>query len=61
MKTILKILSFTALACIIIPPLLYLGEVLSKPDMKVVMLVGTILWFATVPWWIGKSEPSEGN
>ena len=55
MKTALKVISFLALALIIVPPILYLASAMEKSSMGTVMIVGTVLWFATVPFWMGKS------
>jgi len=54
MKPLLKVISLAALACIIVPPILYLVSAMGKPAMINLMLVGTVLWFATVPFWMGK-------
>lgn len=63
MKSILKLLSWAALGLVIIPPVLYLAGGLAKPAMSSLMLVGTLLWFATVPFWMGRDatdEPAPG-
>lgn len=54
MKLFLKILSYLALAGIIVPAILYLAGNLEKPTMSNIMLGATILWFATVPFWMGR-------
>jgi hypothetical protein len=54
MKPFLKVISFVALGLVIIPPVLYLAGSLAKPPMISLMLAGTLLWFATVPWWMGR-------
>lgn len=56
MKFILKLLSFAALGLVIVPPVLYLSGAIAKPAMSTVMLVGSLLWFATVPFWMGRAE-----
>jgi len=53
MKTLLKILSFLALLIVIVPPAAYLAGKVEKPMMGILMLVGTIVWFLTVPFWMG--------
>ncbi len=54
MKLLLKILSYLALIAIITPPVMYLSGQLSKSVMSNIMLAATILWFATVPFWMGR-------
>ena len=56
MKTALQITSYLALALIIVPPVLYLAAAMEKSTMSTVMIVGTVLWFATVPWWMGRGR-----
>jgi hypothetical protein len=56
MKSILKLISFLALGFVIIPPILYLAGSLTKPPMISLMLAGTLAWFASVPWWMGRGE-----
>ncbi len=58
MKKFIPLISWLALAAVIIPPLLYLGGSMDKPAMKNWMLLGTIVWFLTAPIWMGKSRQS---
>ena len=59
MHTIAKLVSSLALAGIIVPPALYLAGSLSLPAVKVWMLVATVVWFVTVPFWMGRERSSE--
>lgn len=59
MQTIAKIVSYIALAGIIVPPALYLAGSLPLPAVKVWMLVATVVWFVTVPFWMGRKQSSE--
>ncbi|MEZ4828101.1 MAG: hypothetical protein R3C61_17725 [Bacteroidia bacterium] len=56
MKTALKIISFAGLGLTLIPSILVAAGVLANTQNKMLMLVGMILWFVTVPFWIGKGE-----
>jgi hypothetical protein len=56
MTKIAKILGPLALVLTILPPLLFLGKAMSEPNMKIAMLAGTILWFATAPWFLKGGE-----
>jgi hypothetical protein len=56
MRKWLQVLSWSALAFVILPPVLYLAGQVEKDSMKVWMTVGTVLWFATVPWWMGRGR-----
>ena len=56
MKVVLPIISFIGLALVIGAPIVYLVGSLDKDLMKHLMLAGTILWFASVPFWMGKKK-----
>jgi len=56
MKVLLPVISFIGLALVIGPALVYLAGSLDKDLMKHLMLAGTILWFASVPFWMGKKK-----
>ncbi len=56
MRILLPIISFIGLALVIGAPLVYLVGSLEKDLMKHLMLAGTILWFASVPFWMGKEK-----
>ena len=52
MNAIAKVLAPLALIATIAPPLLFLLKAISEGPMKVTMLVATIVWFATAPFWM---------
>jgi len=54
MKPILMAASFAGLALVIVPPVLYFGAAMEKGSMQTLMLAGTLLWFVTVPLWMGR-------
>ena len=56
MKKLLIFISFIGLGLVICPAFLYLFGTLDKPTMKHLMLLGTVLWFATVPFWMGSKK-----
>ena len=58
MKTLTQIISWLALAATIVPPVLYLGGGMELDRVKVWMLIATIVWFVTVPLWMGREKPS---
>lgn len=59
MKKLLPAISFAGLALIIVPACLYLAGFTDKPQMKTLMLVGTVLWFVSAPLWMGKTDPES--
>jgi hypothetical protein len=56
MKKLLVLTSLVGLGLVIGPALLYLSDTLDKTTMKNLMLLGTILWFASVPFWMGRKR-----
>lgn len=56
MKKIAALVSWLALAVVLVPPIAYLAGAAALPAVKLWMLVGTILWFATVPLWMDRKE-----
>ena len=56
MKKALIFISAIGLGLVIIPAILYLAGTLDKTGMKSLMLVGTVLWFASVPFWMGPKK-----
>lgn len=62
MKTsILKFVSYLALAGTIIPSLLVFAGNMSIQTNKSIMAVSMIVWFVTVPFWINKQTGEVDN
>ena len=49
MRTLPKILSRLALGLTIVPALLFLFDLMSLETVKVIMIIGSVLWIATAP------------
>ena len=54
--TILKIISYLALAGTIIPSLMVFFGDLDLQMNKTIMTISMIVWFVTVPFWINKKS-----
>lgn len=52
MTALLKLLSFVGLGLTVVPAFLVFADVIVWETHATLMLVGTILWFATSPFWI---------
>lgn len=52
MKSILKIISYLGLALTLIPSFLVFTGAIEFESNKILMFVGTLLWFSTVPFWM---------
>lgn len=54
--SILKIISYLALACTIIPSLMVFFGDLDLQMNKTIMTISMIIWFVTAPFWINKKS-----
>jgi hypothetical protein len=52
MKTLLKLISFTGLGLMFTSAILLFNNAMTKDTYLVLALVGTVMWFATVPFWM---------
>ncbi len=59
MNYLLKIISFLGLGLTIIPSILVLIGKMDIDLNKNIMILGAVLWFATVPFWINKNKEEE--
>lgn len=60
MTTVLKIVSFLGLGLTVIPSFLVFAGTIAWETHATLMLVGTLLWFGTSPFWIQEdvAEPA---
>ena len=56
MKKALQLLSVLALAWTIAPAALFLAGSITLAQVKLHMLLATVLWFATCPFWMARDE-----
>ena len=59
MTAILKLLSAAGLALTIVPAVLVFLNGLPWETHAALMGVGTVLWFATAPFWMKDAAPEE--
>lgn len=59
MKLLLIILSYIGLGLTIIPSILVLLGEMPVAQNKYIMMIGTILWFVTAPFWMNKKIKSK--
>lgn len=58
MKTLIsfaKPISWTSLALIVVPPILFFTGVINQSTMTLLLLIGTFIWFISASLWM-KSE-----
>ncbi|MFK7769720.1 MAG: hypothetical protein AB8B55_21105 [Mariniblastus sp.] len=59
MNSIAKITSLIALAVTVVPSCLNFFGMIEAEPMKWITLAGTIAWFATTPFWIGRESKAD--
>ena len=59
MKMSLKLISLFSLLLTIIPAFLVFYGVMTLETNKTLMLIGTVGWFATAPYWMNKKSAEE--
>ena len=47
-----RLVSWLALGATIVPPMLFYVDRMTLDQMKLWMLIATVLWFATAPIWM---------
>ncbi len=52
MKTLLKVISFAGLTLMFVSAVLAFNGAIPKATYEALALVGTAMWFATVPFWM---------
>jgi hypothetical protein len=59
MRLVLQFVSWAALGATAFAPVLFLAGQLSLPNTKLLLLVATLAWFATAPFWMGRPKVDE--
>jgi len=59
MKILLRIVSFAGLLLVILPAILTFARHMEFDQAKGWMMAGTIVWFATAVFWLGKKKQAE--
>ena len=54
MKTLLQLASFVGLALTVVPAFLVFAGTISWEQHALAMLIGTLIWFASAPFWMKK-------
>jgi hypothetical protein len=58
MRTVAQILSWLALLGTLAPSVAFLAGSMTLDAVKTWMLVSTVLWFITVPFWMDRAKKS---
>ena len=59
MRLLLQIASWAALVVTALATVLYMAGQVELPRTQLVMLLATIAWFATTPFWMGRPKVDE--
>jgi hypothetical protein len=59
MRLLLQLTSWVALAATALAPVLYVAGQFTLPRTQLIMLLATIAWFATTPFWMGRPKVEE--
>jgi hypothetical protein len=59
MRILLQIASWAALAVTALAPVLYAAGQIELPRTQLVLLLATIGWFVTTPFWMGRPKVEE--
>ena len=55
MKILAQLLSYAALVALVAAPVAYLTQRIGLDTTKTWMLISTLAWFGTAPFWMGRS------
>ena len=56
MKRLLQIISALALLLLLVVPIEYLRGGVDQTGLVIWMQIGTLAWFASAPFWMGKRQ-----
>jgi hypothetical protein len=56
MKPLLKLISFAGLGCTVVPSLLVFAGDITWNTHAALMLLGTVLWFGSAPYWMQETK-----
>lgn len=58
-QLVLKVLSFLGLITMLVSSILYLNGDIVESTVNTYMMIGTLMYFATAIFWLGKRQSSE--
>jgi hypothetical protein len=56
MKYIYRLMAIAGLIITLVPPILYYAGSMGEERMKLIMFLGTLLWFSGAIPWLGKKK-----
>jgi len=58
MRLVLQVISWIALAMTVLPSVAYFSGNMELDRVKWLLVLATVVWFATTPFWMDKKEES---
>jgi hypothetical protein len=58
-QLLLKIASFLGLLTMLVSSILYLNGEIAESAVNTYLMIGTVIYFATAIFWLGKKQSSE--
>jgi len=59
MRVILQVISLSGLLMTIVPPILFFTDKISHAQQNVYMAIGTMIWFISAFFWLGKKSKAS--
>ncbi|EMI41886.1 hypothetical protein [Rhodopirellula sp. SWK7] len=61
MNNTLKVASLIGLVFVTVPSVIYFAGGMGHSAVKTTALIGTIIWFASTPLWMGREIPVDAD
>ena len=59
MRIVLQMISYLALGLLVLAPVLFYAGSISLQANKTLMLIATVIWFASALGWVGREPASD--
>ncbi|RMF44818.1 MAG: hypothetical protein D6753_01615 [Planctomycetota bacterium] len=61
MTKVVKVVSLISLALVLVPSMMYFAGMLAHDTVRSLAVVGTLMWFAATPMWMGRELPVDAT
>lgn len=59
MKKIMEIISYASLVLLVAVPVLFYSQKIDLPMSKMLLIVATVIWFASALCWMGREKQAD--
>jgi len=56
MRKVLQTVSWISLAALVLPSVLFMAGKVGLDNLKITMLLATVVWFAVTPFWMERKD-----